>query len=272
MASTITRMSFVLSIGVLCAGQASAQSSEERDTATARALFREGVELSDLGDLEGAADRFRRSLQIRPSPVVEYNLGSALVELGRLVEASEHLNHVLQHFAQNPGTNARVHQAARALHERIAARLAELTIEVTGFSEGDEVRIDGVRHPEQALGVGAPADPGPHRISVHREDREIASQDIELAEGANASVVLEVRPNAPDTAPEPTEPVIAEPVLDPLPTGPEDEDGGVAESPWFWLAIGAGVAAIAMVIVIFSMTAEQEPPFDGSLTPGTLEL
>jgi hypothetical protein len=272
MASTITRMLFVLSIGVLWAGRAFAQSNEERDTATARALFREGVELSDLGDLQGAADRFRRSLEIRPSPVVEYNLGSTLVELGRLVEASEHLTHVLQHFAQNPGTNQRVHQAARALQARIAARIARLTIEVTGFSEGDEVRIDGVRHPEQALGVGAPADPGPHRITVHRNETELAGEDIELAEGANESVALEVpanHPAPPDLRPDP---VLTPPLVEPDPVVDVDEGGGVAESPWFWLAIGSGVAAIAMVVVILSMNAGEEPPFDGSLTPGTLEL
>jgi hypothetical protein len=272
MASTITRMLFVLSIGVLWAGQAFAQANEERDTATARALFREGVELSDLGDLQGAADRFRRSLEIRPSPVVEYNLGSTLVELGRLVEASEHLTHVLQHFAQNPGTNERVHRAARALQERIASRIARLTIEVTGFSEGDEVRVDGVRHPEQALGVGAPADPGPHRITVHRNEAELAGEDVELADGANESVVLEVPANVTTPPDPPPDPEIAQPIVDPIPIEEDDDGAGVAESPWFWLAIGSGVAVVAMVIVILSMSAGEEPPFDGSLTPGTLEL
>lgn len=271
MASTITRMLFVLSVGVLWAGRAFAQSNEERDTATARALFREGVELSDLGDLQGAADRFRRSLEIRPSPVVEYNLGSTLVELGRLVEASEHLTHVLQHFAQNPGTNERVHRAAQTLQERIASRIARLTIEVTGFSEGDEVRIDGVRHPEQALGVGAPADPGPHRITVHRNETEVVGQDVELADGASESVVLEVPANVVAPAHLPPEQEVAPVIVEPVPLG-EDDDGGVAGSPWFWIAIGSGVVAVAMVIVILSMSAGEEPPFDGSLTPGTLEL
>jgi hypothetical protein len=272
MARTITMLLCVLLAGP---AQAAAQAtSEERDTATARALFREGLELSDLGDLEGAADRFRRSLEIRPSPVVEYNLGSTLVELGRLVEASERLNHVLQHFDREPGGNERVHRAARALHERISARIARLTIEVRGFSEGDEVELDGVRHPEQALGVGAPVDPGTHRVTVERDGAELASTEIELAEGANESVVLEVIPVAP--AIEPNEQIerVERRSSDPVPPVlvPEEDDSGVIESPWLWIAVTAGAAAIAMVIVIMSLTGEAESPYSGSLVPGSLEL
>ena len=69
---------------------ASAQTDSEI-TAAARALFQDGMAAVERGDYPTAADRLRRSVALRDSPVVRTNLALALIELGRLVEASEHL-------------------------------------------------------------------------------------------------------------------------------------------------------------------------------------
>ena len=58
-------------------------------TAAARALFHEGVELADRTRWAEAADRFDRAYQLRPEPIVAFNLATALRRSGRLVRANE---------------------------------------------------------------------------------------------------------------------------------------------------------------------------------------
>ena len=70
---------------VLSAAIASGVKAQANDVALARQLFEQGIAFVDEEDWTQAADRFQRSLELRPSPIVAYNLGSALVELGRLV-------------------------------------------------------------------------------------------------------------------------------------------------------------------------------------------
>ena len=66
---------------------ASAQQNEAERTALARTLFGEGVAFVDQQNWDEAVVRFRRAYALRPSPVVGFNLASALAEQGHPVEA-----------------------------------------------------------------------------------------------------------------------------------------------------------------------------------------
>ena len=56
----------------------------------ARALFKEGNRLLDAGDYVGALDMFKGAYSRWPNVKILLNLGTALRQLGRNVEAAEH--------------------------------------------------------------------------------------------------------------------------------------------------------------------------------------
>lgn len=202
-----------------------AEYTEADRTAAARALFEEGMRAVDAGDWQAAIDRLRRSNALRPSPVVRYNLALALIEVGGFVAASEHLRAVQR--ASGEGTEA--HRMATERLEAILPRLGRLLIAVTGASETVETRLDGGRVPEALVGVPQPADPGRHRVSIHRDGQELGAAEVTVESGQLASVALEAPPPPP-------EPARGEPVA----------AGGVETQWWFWtlmaaLAVGAGV-------------------------------
>ncbi len=199
--------------------------TEADRTAAARALFEEGMRAVDARDWQVAVDRLRRSHELRPSPVVRYNLALALIEVGGFVAASEHLRAVIR--ATGEGTEA--HRIASERLEAILPRLGRLLIAVTGASETVETRLDGGLVPEALVGVPQPADPGPHRVSIHRGGQELGAAEVTVESGREASVALEAPPPPPE--PEGGDVVAA---------------GGVETQWWFWtliavLAVGAGV-------------------------------
>ena len=60
------------------------------------------VELDPLCEYAVGIEHFRRALALRSSPVIAYNLASALEHLGQLVEASE----LLRGIASDPAVAA----------------------------------------------------------------------------------------------------------------------------------------------------------------------
>lgn len=163
-----------------------AAQEEAPDTALARSLFEQGMTSVDARDWGTAADQLARSLEIRDSPVVRVNYALVLVELGRLVEATEHLQRVLR--ASEAGTE--VHELAATRLRELRGRLGQLQIDVTPAGAGAEVRIDGRRIPPAALGVAQPADPGRREVTVHRGGRVVARAEVVVESARLATVVL----------------------------------------------------------------------------------
>ena len=175
---------------IASAQEADANRPDAQSTAAARALFEEGVAYSDANRWEEAADRFRRSLALRPSPVVAYNLASALVHLGELVEASE----LLQGVARDEAAPEPARAAAASLLEEVQPRLGRLTIHLDGYPMEIEVRVDGRVIREEAVGVPVPADPGTAEVRVMRGREAVAEGTVEVPEGGEAELRLEVPP------------------------------------------------------------------------------
>ncbi len=246
---------------VVTSVQAQAQTS---DTALARQLFEQGIELADQENWEQAADRFRRSLELRPSPIVAYNLGSALQELGRLVEASEAFRRAIR----GPGAPPDLVSAAQQSLNEIEPRIGSLQIEITGAREGVEIYVDERQLPAQAIGVSAPIDPGERQVRALRDGEEIAAATVEIGEGASEEIVLDI--------PEPVVDDSGETVAQPSPvftnTTTDEESGS---SPWLWVGIGAGVlaaAAVAVILVLVLTSGGVEDPVSGNLSPAVVEF
>ena len=154
--------------------------------ASARELFEQGVALAEQGDWAAAEDRYRRALALRSSPVITYNLASALHELGKLIDASEMLRRVLADERTEPA----LQQTATQLHATIAPRIARIQVELQGQERDDSVVLDDqVLHAAQ-LNVEIPADPGSHELRLERAGKTIDLRTFTLEPGGRQEIQL----------------------------------------------------------------------------------
>lgn len=254
-----------LALVALGAGSAEAQ---DADALAARALFSEGVELTDAGRWDEAIDRFRRALALRDSAVIAYNLGIALSHEAHPVEAAERFRRVARDEAADPALRD---DARRALAEAEAA-IAWVEASWEGDASGLALHVDGAERPIALLGARMPLDPGEHRIALLRGHLEVALGNVTVAAGERATLALA-------TLDVPTAEVV------PVDEGEGDEaaargaasgaggaDTGDDSGLWIGLGVGAGVLVVggAIVLAVVLTPVPEAMPYSGSL--GTVEL
>jgi tetratricopeptide (TPR) repeat protein len=242
---------------------ASAQRDPALQRAAARSLFAEGVEFARAGRWDEASDRFERAMELNPSPVIAYNVASALERVGRVVEAAEYLRQVRAFEDADPEVVA---EAATLLGE-IEPRIARLTLDVP---PGVTVELDGAEMAAVELGVALPIDPGSHRIVVRSSSGEPREQTVELAPGEARR--FEHRAERPARAPPPREveatraSVAPATAVDPaIFADPPADDSTVFEEWWFWTAAGALLAGGALVLVFSLAGSSAAEPLQGDL-------
>jgi tetratricopeptide (TPR) repeat protein len=247
---------------VLAPLPALAQSTEASQAATARALFQEGVALARSGDYAEATDRFRRSQALHPAAPVAYNLASALMHAGALVEATE----VVEQLLRDPTLTDVLRTAGEQLRAQITPRLARLTIRLSGETEGVRVTLDALALRHAALGVPMPVDPRAHDVHALRGDEEVAHEHFELAEGESREVTLTI-----EAAEIPT-PEVPRAAIEITPEEtPTDAPPGNDDALWIGLGIGAALVggAVATAVVLTTMPSGSGP-VTGNATPGIL--
>lgn len=223
-------------------------------SASARALFEQGVELADEARWDEAADRFERALDMRYSSVIAFNLATALEELGQVVAASE----VLRQASLREDATTEVREAAEASLERLAPRIAHLTVNVTGDTNGATVLLDEQELPAAMWGVATPVDGGEHTVVAERGEETLPRRTVTVEEGATAEVSLDL-PAFP--SPE----ILANQQSASGHDEDVEESGGVLSSPWFWVIIGVVVAGGVIAGVALAASGGSEEPFQGNL-------
>jgi tetratricopeptide (TPR) repeat protein len=181
------RSIWVLSVALasLLTTPASAQNGHE--VALARALFEEGVALGDKGDWQGAADRFERAYALKPTSGIAFNWASALTNLGKLTQASE----LLEAVSRDPKAASELKQDSERKLAEIAPRRARLKLSVDpSIAEHAAVQVDGRDWPQAVWDVAVPVDPGAHVATARDGERELARNELSLAEGELAELNL----------------------------------------------------------------------------------
>lgn len=239
----------VCAVAVSVSAPVAAQSAEE--LAEARRIFAEGIDLGAQGHWDTAAERFRRVMEIHPAPAVSYNLAVALEHLEHYLEADDVLGPVLE----DPTAPATVRQNAEELATRVRARLARVTIQVTGAAPDAEVMLDGVLVPSNLL-VRYRTDPGSRTVTLVVHGDTVATQTVVLAPGGDETVTLSAAVAEP-VVPLPTD---VQPAPAPTPASPltagdappaHGGGGGVLTKWWFWTAVGVvAVGAVTAVVVV----------------------
>lgn len=259
-------------IMLLAATADTAHAQDERDTATARALFEQGVALAGKADWAGAADRFERSDKLRHSPVVSYNLANAWVELGRLVEAAEVLRQIDKDETAKPG----VKKDARALLAQLEPKIATLVVTVESEPPPKDVRVNDRPLPEEAIGVPTPIDPGSVVVTVTDGGQVLWSKRVEVTPGGHERITITLpKQTAPEPAPVvvPTPQEAAQRSQDGQPADAyddgdfvDDDDRAFYEEPWVWVGAGVVVAAGVLVAVLVASSGSDSSD-DGAQVP-----
>jgi hypothetical protein len=217
-----------------------AQDTDPTRAASARAMFEEGVKFADNGAWTDAADRFRRALALRDSQVIRFNLASALVELGKLVEASE----LLRQVERDESVDGKLRDDARQRLEQTVARIGKLTVHVEGSAAGATILLDERTLAPEQLGVALPTDPGNHHVSAQRDGSELDARDVVLAEGAEQTVSLQLAGAV--ATPEEAARTVA---LAPADTQQRDSASD-KKHKWLWWGVAGGAVVVAAAVVI----------------------
>jgi len=245
-------MALVASTLAVAAPSAQAQPPDEpslADKETARELFREGDEKYRAGDYEGALKAFAAADDIMGVPTTGVERARSLMKLGRLLEATEHLQRIVR-IPSEPGENEvqkTARQEAATMLEEVRARIPSLRVEVKG-SGGAEVSmvVDGVAIPPSAHDFPRKVDPGEHEIRVAAAGYQPEEESVQVDERQEKVVTIALTPLDDDTA-----------VVDPWQSGPDptdEEGGGNGYAIMMWTGFGFAAAGAIVGTVTGAMS------------------
>lgn len=202
----------------------------------ARALFEEGVALSDEGKWADALSAFQRSDQLVPSPSARYNVGTTLRALGRYVEAKRTLESVLADAPTfKPPMKPALKRDVEKVLTEVKARIVLVSLKVSPVDA--DVQMDGsaiTRLPDGRVEV----DPGKHVFVAAASGHETTTVAQLLT--SDADVVL----SAPRTA-------LRIEVVKETP---------VYARAWFITTLSVAVAGAAAVGIIFAAQPRTTTP------------
>jgi hypothetical protein len=245
---------------------AQGEDADAAHAASARSLFSEGVELADQSRWAEAADRFRRALALRDSPVIAYNLASALKELGKLVEASE----MLRRISSGQEVDAELRKSATSALAEVTPRIGRITVHAEGRQDGDLITIDDQALFDAQLDVAVPIDPGAHLLVARRGQETLESRELMVNPGEPLELTLQLA-----RAPAPHEVAVAAPPA-PLPSTATEQPPKkpVTEQWWFWTGVGTAVVGVVVVAALVAAGggSSKQTPAAGTFDPMVLHV
>jgi hypothetical protein len=223
----------------------------EKETRTqAQALLNQGTELYAHGDYAAALEKFKSAYEVFPSPKLWFNIGQANRDLGRPVDALEAFQHFL---ADAPDAPAETIAEARRSAAELRSKLGRL--EITSATSDAEVTVDGKLVGATPLVDPVWTTPGSHQVAVRHPGYAAAIEDVYVKPGALRSVAITLRP------------------LDLQARGPggalvgAERKAPIYRRPWFWVTVGAVVAAAGVTVYLISQrSGSSGPTFLGTQT------
>lgn len=230
------------------------------DKASARELMREGRQLRDAGDHDGALRKYRAAYAVVPSPVTGLACARELIALGQLTEARE----LLSELNRLPVTSTETDEGRKARGEvatlltEISAKIPVVEVAVHGVDDDRQItlEIDGRTVPAIAAAEGWRVNPGTHAIVARAPQRIDQVATVRVAEGERKKIELTFPPPTatkatPKSASTPTPPASTSPTAPattpaPIAAQPDSSSSG---GTMRWVGIGsAGAGVIAMGI------------------------
>ena len=184
-----------------------------------RELAIEGLKAYDQGRYDEAADKLGRAYEVMRVPTVGLARARALVELGKLVEASELYLEVtrLELAPGQPATQERAKAEAAQERKSLMPRIPQLVLRTRAADgSGVTVRVDGVVVPPALLDTKRLVNPGRHSVVAQR-GAETKSEEVVLGEGETTTIAIafEATPPKPTFEPPATRPATSAPTASP---------------------------------------------------------
>lgn len=148
--------------------------------------FDAGVAAFGRGDGPTAVARFRQALELRPHPVIAFNLALAEAKSGLYVEAAARLGDVMR----DPSTPNDIRSRAKTERDTVTRNIVTILVEPAG-TEGVVVQVDG--GPMSGTPPSTRVNPGPHKIHVISPGRMTLERQINLLPGETLRVTVEGR-------------------------------------------------------------------------------
>jgi tetratricopeptide (TPR) repeat protein len=244
---------------VVCAAAAGARADGEPEAARAKAkaLLQEGARFMDERQYDRAVETFQEAYRQVPSPKVLYNLGVAYLSVARYADALGALERFLAEANDAPEVNR---ETARRHVADLRAKVSTLTL--TSDRPRGELSVDGRSLGEVALVGDLTIDAGPHDLRAIADGKVV---DERLTAPAGGRVAVALRFDAPIPPPPAARP--AAPVAGvALTAAPADEPRPLTERPWFWIAAGGAVAAVATVVLVVALSKTEYPAYDEAVS------
>lgn len=152
----------------------------------ARASFEQGVRLLQDARYAEAAAALERSLTLRESPPVLYNLALAYRGTGAYLRSIA----TFERFLEISTERETLRHDAATIAEELRRALARVRLSLQGVA--DEVRLDDRVLSPRELDVILTLDPGRHVFEARRAGYASVSQEVTLRPGGMESVTLDV--------------------------------------------------------------------------------
>ncbi|MCA9592495.1 MAG: hypothetical protein KC776_04265 [Myxococcales bacterium] len=215
---------------------ANLESATAEQKSTAQKAFIAGAKAAEKGDHEAALASFRESYGAVASPNSHLMVARELVALNRLEEAYVEFDNTIPEAEAAAKVDAKYEQAATAAQKErddLAAKLALLTLNVSGTAPGDVVKVRGKEIPQSDWSKPLPVMPGMVRVELVQASGKETVKEINAEAGSAPTI---------DLAPE-----VAAP-----PPPPKDEGTKVStdSSKWdmrTWSYVAGGVGAAGIV-------------------------
>ena len=159
------------------------------DSDAARTHFQRGVELLDDSQFAGAVAQLERSLALRETPAVLYNLGLAYRGVGKNKDAIRSFKRFLE--IRDEKKHEKMAKLVETLLTELEATLVHLELRVTGGAS--VVRVDGKQTARADGAHDVVLDPGTHTVEVERTGHFAVRKTLVLRAGERQQVSIDAR-------------------------------------------------------------------------------
>ncbi len=241
-----------VTIGVLLCGALSLCSLHgyaeptSSNKALATELFDNAEKLMASSDYAAACPKYRESQRLDPELGTQLHLADCYEKAGKTASAWAAFKDATEVAAKRGDPRE---QAARDHATALEAKLSRLTINVRDpTTPGLEVRLDGEAIGRAAWGLGAPVNPGSHKIEASATGRKPWSTTVNVSANAAKETVTVPQLKEDPQAPVAAAPAAMAPAAPPVQTPRHDQgaaQGGTQRTIGVVVA-GAGVVGLAV--------------------------
>ena len=219
------------------------------DPAAAEALFQQGRELLERGELAAACAKFESSQASESSGGTLLNLADCRARQGKNATAWAHFV-AAERLSELQGRSEQAAEARRRRTE-LEPGLSTLTVQVADAAPGLQVKVNGRALDSGSLDSRLPMDPGVLSIEFSAPERVPARVEVFLRSSAHHMVV-----KAPRLAARPAEPPAPKPA--PAPAGAAESPRGSRTLAWVIGGFGATALAVGGAFGVLALSSNAD--------------